>query len=52
MYRLLIADDEESIREGVADFVRRTARNGMLQHWRGTDARRWRWRGRFCPMRC
>ena len=22
MYRLLIADDEESIREGVADFVR------------------------------
>lgn len=52
MYRLLIADDEESIREGVADFVRQNCRNGMLQHWRGTDARRWRWRGRFCPMRC
>ena len=35
MYRLLIADDEESIREGAWRILcGRTARNGMLQHWR------------------
>ena len=51
MYRLLIADDEESIREGVADFVRQNCPEWDVAAL-ARDARRWRWRGRFCPMRC
>lgn len=53
MYRLLIADDEESIREGVADFVRQNcpewdvaalARDGREALALAREI--------FCPMRC
>lgn len=52
MYRLLIADDEESIREGVADFVRQNCPEWDVAALARDGREALALAREFCPMRC